>query len=55
VHRDPRELSNDEDSEDARRSVGRAWGIVLGAWVALFAFLAFVVTPLLFSVCEANR
>ena len=46
---------NRGENGDERRITARAWGIVLGAWVALFVFLALVVTPLLFSVCEANR
>ena len=45
-------MSGADDPEEARRRIGRAWGIVLGAWVALFVFLALVAAPLLFSLCE---
>ncbi len=38
----------------SRKLSARAWGILLGAWAALFAFLALVVLPLLFSLCEAR-
>jgi hypothetical protein len=54
VRRDPRALTERSEDED-RRVPARAWGIVLGLWIALFTFLAFVVAPLAFSLCEAGR
>lgn len=36
---------------EERGPSARAWGIGLGAWVALFAFLAVIVIPLLFAQC----
>ena len=38
--------------DEERRSAGRAWGLVLGAWVVFFTLLALVVAPLVFSLCE---
>jgi hypothetical protein len=45
------EVKREDDLDDERRSLGRAWGIVLGAWAVAFALLALVVAPLLFSLC----
>ncbi len=39
------------DEEEGRKLSARGWGVVLGAWFALFAFLAIVVMPILFSLC----
>ena len=48
MHRDP----SDVDEAEVRKASGRAWGLVLGAWAVLFALLALVIAPLLFSaVC----
>lgn len=48
MRRDPRDL---EEEREGGKLSGRAWGLVLGAWLAAFAFLAVVVLPLLFSLC----
>ena len=53
MRRDPRQLgAGTSEEEEAKRSSGRAWGVVLGAWAVAFALLAIVGVPLLFSVCE---
>ena len=49
MHRDPGDVREDAEG---RKLSGRAWGMVLGAWAAFFAFLALVVAPILFSMCE---
>ncbi len=46
MHRDTREVD-----EEGRKLSARAWGLLLGAWAALFAVLALVVLPLFFSLC----
>ncbi len=51
MHRDPLPLKRETEEEADRKLSTRAWGIVLGAWAALFAFLALVILPLLFSLC----
>ncbi len=48
MHRDPRELTQDEEG---RKLSGRAWGLLLGTWAAFFSILALVVLPVLFSLC----
>jgi hypothetical protein len=53
VRRDPPDLAGDDEEQGARIS-GRAWGVVLGAWIALFAFLGLIVLPILFATCGAQ-
>ena len=53
MRRPPQRVDHPEDPE---RKLGiRAWGIVLGVWMAFFAFLAIVVAPVLFSQCGAGQ
>lgn len=47
-------MTPEDDEEGARRITGRAWGVVLGAWIALFAFLGLVLLPVLFATCGAQ-
>lgn len=54
MHRDPRDVVEEDEEEGARRIAGRAWGVVLAAWIALFAFLGLIAMPVLFATCGAQ-
>ena len=45
---------SDRDEPERVPRLFRAWGIALGAWIALFTFLGIVVVPLLFAQCTGR-
>ena len=46
-------MSDREEPQRVTR-LFRAWGMVLGVWIALFVFLGIIVVPLLFAQCTGR-